>query len=117
MIPGKVTKHLPKSVGVKYLNKKWEEQASPNKMKAYMVNGGNHSSQRISGPNLKAADRSTRLVEPDITREGGSIPITSTLETTTDKPCVSCLLAVAMTAFTHKLRRSIFATRPKGLNC
>lgn len=60
-------------------------------MQAFMVNGGDHWSQDPSGPNFEAAARATKLVynvEPDFTREGGSIPITLTLEKTTGKPCV-----------------------------
>ncbi|XP_071550810.1 cytosolic non-specific dipeptidase isoform X1 [Panulirus ornatus] len=76
-------------VTIDYLNKQWEKRESPNKMKVIEVEGSapawkadpNHC-------NFHAGRRATKLVygiEPDLTREGGSIPITITFEEVTGK--------------------------------
>ncbi|KAF5274858.1 hypothetical protein FQA39_LY07040 [Lamprigera yunnana] len=81
----------PKKIGeivVNYLEKKWKERNSPNTMKAAMVHGGQHWIEDPNHPNYQAGRRATKSVynvEPDFIREGGSIPITITLQKYTGK--------------------------------
>lgn len=78
-------------VVVAYLNKQWAARESTNKMKAYMIHGGRHWYTDPSGPNFVAGIKATKHVygvEPDLTREGGSIPVTLTLQETTGKSVI-----------------------------
>lgn len=73
---------------VKYLNKKWAERGSPNKMKASLYHGGRCWMSDPDHPNYLAGRKATKMVygvEPDLTREGGSIPVTLTLQEATGK--------------------------------
>jgi len=74
-----------------YLNAKWAERGSPNKMKVYMAHGGKPWTEDPNHPHYKAARNATKHVykiDPDMTREGGSIPVTLTLQQTTGKNVV-----------------------------
>jgi nonspecific dipeptidase len=100
VIPGKVTgkfsirivpdqkpDQIQKYV-VSYLEKKWKEYGSPNTMKAYMTDGGNPWTEDPSHPHYTAGLKATKhvyKVEPDFTREGGSIPVTLTFQQATGK--------------------------------
>jgi len=100
VIPGKVTgkfsirivpNQLPVQIEkyvVEYLNKKWAERGSPNKMKAYMAHGGKPWTEDPAHPHYVAAKNATRHVykcEADLIREGGSIPVTLTFQEATGK--------------------------------
>lgn len=81
--PEKIEKYV-----VDYLNQKWAEWGSPNKMKCYMAHGGRPWTEDPNHPHYQAAAKATRhvyKVEPDFTREGGSIPVTLTLQEVTGK--------------------------------
>lgn len=81
--PAKVEKLV-----VDYLNKKFSELESPNKMKCYMAHGGRPWTENPNHEHYQAAARATKhvyKVEPDMTREGGSIPVTLTFQEVTGK--------------------------------
>ncbi|XP_069944343.1 cytosolic non-specific dipeptidase isoform X2 [Cherax quadricarinatus] len=86
-----VPNQTPESVSkltVDYLNKQWEKRNSPNKMKASFYHGGRCWMSDTTHPNYEAGQRATKLVygvEPDMTREGGSIPVTLVLQEVTGK--------------------------------
>jgi len=87
IVPNQTPEKTEKQV-VDYLNKMWKERNSPNNMKAYMFHGGN---SWISDPNhfnFVAGKKATQYVyncDPDLTREGGSIPVTLTFQELTGK--------------------------------
>ena len=71
-----------------YVNKKWAEYGSPNKLNAFMFHGGRCWVSNPDHPNYVAGRKATKMVygvEPDLTREGGSIPVTISLEEATGK--------------------------------
>ncbi|KAH0947724.1 hypothetical protein HN011_009282 [Eciton burchellii] len=73
---------------IAYLNKKWEARGSPNVMNASMCHGGKPWSENPDHPNYVAGRKATRhvyKVEPDLSREGGSIPVTLTFQEVTGK--------------------------------
>lgn len=86
-----VPNQTPEKVGelvTAYLNKKWAERNSKNNFKVSLHHGGkpwvsdpNHENYRAGA----AATRHVYKVEPDLTREGGSIPVTLTLQDATGK--------------------------------
>jgi len=84
----------PEKIGelvVAFLNSLWEKRGSPNKFKATMLNGGRSWMSDPFHPHYQAGIRATKMVygvEPDMTREGGSIPVTLTLEEVTGKNCM-----------------------------
>ncbi|XP_066157011.1 cytosolic non-specific dipeptidase-like [Euwallacea fornicatus] len=72
----------------KYIQKLWEKRESPNHMRVYMADGGHPWTENPSHPHYTAAINATRHVyevDPDLTREGGSIPVTLTLQQATGK--------------------------------
>lgn len=74
-----------------YINAKWVERGSPNKMHVFMTNGGKPWAEDPNHPHYSAAKKATQHVyriEPDMTCEGGSIPVTLTLKQTTGKNVV-----------------------------
>ncbi|XP_071957141.1 cytosolic non-specific dipeptidase-like [Antedon mediterranea] len=71
-----------------YLNKKHKERGSPNTMTPSMGHGGKCWVSDFNHPHYQAAARASKTVygiEPDMTREGGSIPVTLTLQEATGK--------------------------------
>lgn len=71
-----------------HLNAKWTERGSPNNFKAYLSHGGQPWAEDPTHPHYEAAKIATKhvyKVEPDMTCEGGSIPVTLTLQQTTGK--------------------------------
>ncbi|EZA56255.1 hypothetical protein DMN91_009981 [Ooceraea biroi] len=71
-----------------YLKKKWQARGSPNVMNVSMCHGGKPWSENPDHPNYVAGRRATRhvyKVEPDLSREGGSIPVTLTFQEVTGK--------------------------------
>lgn len=73
---------------IAYVNKKWETRGSPNIMKINMYHGGKAWSENPDHPHYMAGRKATRYVynvEPDLCREGGSIPVTVTFQEVTGK--------------------------------
>ncbi|GAB5579579.1 beta-Ala-His dipeptidase isoform X1 [Prionailurus iriomotensis] len=71
-----------------YLTKKFAELHSPNKFKVYMGHGGKPWVSDFNHPHYMAGRRALKTVfgvEPDLTREGGSIPVTLTFQEATGK--------------------------------
>lgn len=71
-----------------YLNKKWAARGSPNTMDVSMGHGGKTWSENPDHPNYIAGRKATKhvyKVEPDLSREGGSIPVTLTFQEVTGK--------------------------------
>ncbi|KAG5311843.1 CNDP2 dipeptidase, partial [Acromyrmex insinuator] len=73
---------------IKYINKKWQERGSPNIMNVSLFHGGKPWSENPDHPNYVAGRKATQHVynvEPDLSREGGSIPVTLTFQEVTGK--------------------------------
>lgn len=87
IVPNQTPKLVEKYV-VAHMNKKWEERGSINDMKCYLTNGSMpwvsdpKDHQYIAGV---AATKHVYGVEPDFTREGGSIPVTLIFQEVTGK--------------------------------
>jgi len=107
LVPNQEPEKVEKLV-LDYLAKKWAERGSPNKfrvctstavicshrslvfinyfenvLQAYNLHGGRTWSSDPTHPHYQAAIKATQhvyKVEPDLTREGGSIPVTITLQ-------------------------------------
>lgn len=78
-------------VVVAYLNQQWKIRDSKNKMKAYMYHGGRAWLSDPDDPNYVAGRKATKHVygvDPDLTREGGSIPVTLTLQEMTGRSVI-----------------------------
>lgn len=78
-------------VVVAYLNEQWKIRGSKNKMKANMYHGGRAWLSDPDDPNYVAGRKATKHVygvDPDLTREGGSIPVTLTLQEMTGKSVI-----------------------------
>lgn len=87
IVPNQEPELIEKYV-VDYLNQKWKEWGSPNTMKCYMAHGGKPWTEDPNHPHYQAAAKATHhvyKVQPDMTREGGSIPVTLTLQEVTGK--------------------------------
>jgi len=87
IVPNQTPEGVEKTV-VDYCNKVWSTRNSPNKMVASMFHGGRCWLSDPDHPNYVAGSRATQMVygvEPDLTREGGSIPVTLTLQEATGK--------------------------------
>jgi len=73
---------------VRYLNEVWKKRGSKNKFRVYMTHGAKAWVSDPNHKNYEAAKKATYHVynvEPDLTREGGSIPVTLTLQEVTGK--------------------------------
>lgn len=73
---------------VDYLNQKWKEYGSPNKMKVYMSHSGPNWTENPDHPQYRAAAKVTKYVygvEPDLIREGSTVPVTFMLQEATGK--------------------------------
>lgn len=71
-----------------YINEKWKARGSPNTMNVSMFHGGKPWSENPDHPNYIAGRNATKRVyniEPDLSREGGSIPVTLTFQEVTGK--------------------------------
>ncbi|KAH9372797.1 hypothetical protein HPB48_001313 [Haemaphysalis longicornis] len=69
----------------------WKQRKSPNKVTVHMLSGGRWWVSDPYGPNFEAGKVATRHVygvDPDMTREGGSIPVTLTLQEVTGKSVI-----------------------------
>lgn len=83
MTPEAVTEQV-----TKYLTEKFAELHSPNKFKVYLGHGGKPWVSDFNHPHYMAGRRALKRVfgvEPDLTREGGSIPVTLTFQEATGK--------------------------------
>lgn len=72
----------------KYLHEKWIERGTPNTLKVNMVNSSHPWSGDPNHPNFEAAKKAIKYVfnvEPDMTREGGSLPVTISFQKVTGK--------------------------------
>lgn len=90
IVPNQQPEQIAKCV-IDYLNGKWTERGSPNKMKVTMPHGGKPWGEDPDHPHYQAARKATKhvyKVEPDLTCEGGSIPVTLTLQQATGKNVV-----------------------------
>jgi len=70
-----------------FLQKKWAQRASVNKLRMWSDCDRGWLSD-FNNPNFLAGKSATKMVygvEPDLTREGGSIPVTLTLQEATEK--------------------------------
>lgn len=84
--PDKIEKYV-----CDYVNAKWAERGSPNTMRVLMAHGGQPWVEDPTHPHYEAAKKATKYVykvEPDMTCEGGSIPVTLTLQEATGKNIV-----------------------------
>lgn len=73
---------------IKYVEEQFQLRNSPNKMKVMMGHGGKPWMGDPNHPHYQAASRAVREVfgvDPDMTREGGSIPVTLTFQEVTGK--------------------------------
>lgn len=71
-----------------HIQKEFSKLNSPNKLNVTMIHGAEAWLSDFNNPNYVAGRQATKLVygvEPDLTREGGSIPITLTFEKATGK--------------------------------
>jgi len=82
------TPEIVEKVVVDYCNKIWAQRGSSNTMTAKLFHGGRCWLSDPNNENYVAGSRATKMVygvEPDFTREGGSIPVTLTLQEATGK--------------------------------
>ncbi len=82
------TPELVEKIVLDYCNKVWANRKSSNKMCVSMHSGGRCWLSDPDHPNYVAGAQATKMVygvEPDLTREGGSIPVTLTLQEATGK--------------------------------
>jgi len=73
---------------VDYLEEEFKKLGTPNKCKVSMGHGGKPWLSDFNHPHYIAGRKATKLVygvEPDLTREGGSIPVTLTFQEATGK--------------------------------
>ncbi|XP_032691198.1 cytosolic non-specific dipeptidase [Odontomachus brunneus] len=73
---------------VAYMNKVWQDRGSPNIMNVSMYHGSKAWSENPDHPHYLAGRKATKHVyhvEPDLSREGGSIPVTLTFQEVTGK--------------------------------
>lgn len=71
-----------------HLNKKWAARGSPNMMDISFLQGGKPWSENPDHPHYVAGRKATKhvyKVDPDLSREGGSIPVTLTFQEVTGK--------------------------------
>lgn len=90
IVPNQEPAQIEKYV-VDFLNAKWTERDTPNRLKAFMPHGGKPWAEDPNHPHYVAAKRATQhvyKVVPDMTCEGGSIPVTLTLQQATGKNVV-----------------------------
>lgn len=87
IVPNQKPEIIEKCV-VEYLDKIFQKRKSPNKYRSYMFHGGNPWMSDPNHPNFVAGQKAIKRVfgvTPDLTREGGSIPVTLTLQEATGK--------------------------------
>uniref|UniRef100_A0A8C9V151 Cytosolic non-specific dipeptidase n=1 Tax=Scleropages formosus TaxID=113540 RepID=A0A8C9V151_SCLFO len=87
LVPDMDPKKVEKQV-IGYLEKKFAELESPNKLKVYSGHGAKAWVSDYNHPHYMAGRKAMKTgkvfgVEPDLTREGGSIPVTLTFQEAT----------------------------------
>lgn len=87
LVPHQTPEKVEKLV-IKYVEELFAKRNSPNKMKVFMFHGGRPWVSDPSSPNFEAGAAAVKKVfgvDPDLTREGGSIPVTLTFQEATGK--------------------------------
>ncbi|KAL3284806.1 hypothetical protein HHI36_018946 [Cryptolaemus montrouzieri] len=87
IVPNQTPEKIEKYV-INYVESKWKQRNTPNKMTIIMNGGGSPWSEDFQHPHYQAGVKATQYVykvEPDLIREGGSIPITLTFQEATGK--------------------------------
>lgn len=87
LVPNMLPDEICKLV-TKYIEKLHKESGSPNSIKVSMGHGGKPWVSDFNDPNYVAGRNAVKTVfgvEPDLTREGGSIPVTLTFQEATGK--------------------------------
>ncbi|KAK2830465.1 hypothetical protein Q5P01_018396 [Channa striata] len=87
LVPDMDPKVVEKQV-IDHLQKKFAELGSPNKLNVYMGHGARAWISDFNHPHYMAGRRAMKTVfgvEPDLTREGGSIPVTLTFQEATGR--------------------------------
>lgn len=88
LVPNQNPKKIIEMV-TRFLDKKWKDRGSPNKYRTYTTDeGGMYWLSDPKHPHYSAGVIATKYAynrEPDMTREGGSIPVTLTLQEITGK--------------------------------
>ncbi|KAM4630056.1 cytosolic non-specific dipeptidase isoform 1-T2 [Polymixia lowei] len=87
LVPDMDPKVVEKQV-ISHLQKKFSELESPNKLKIYMGHGAKAWVSDFNHPHYMAGRKAMKTVfgvEPDLTREGGSIPVTLTFQEATGR--------------------------------
>uniref|UniRef100_K7F4Y3 Cytosolic non-specific dipeptidase n=2 Tax=Pelodiscus sinensis TaxID=13735 RepID=K7F4Y3_PELSI len=87
LVPNMTPEEVNKQVH-DYLTKKFAELQSPNKFKVHLGHGGKPWVSDFNHPHYMAGRRAVKTVfgvDPDLTREGGSIPVTLTFQEATGK--------------------------------
>lgn len=87
IVPNQTPERIEKLV-VDYINAVFAKRDSPNKVRAYMEHGGRPWVSDPNHENFVAGRLATEHVygvKPDLTREGGSIPVTLTFQEATGK--------------------------------
>lgn len=87
IVPNQTPDKIEKCV-IDHIENKWKQRNSPNKMKITLNGGGSPWSEDFTHPHYQAGVKATQYVynvEPDLIREGGSIPITLTFQEATGK--------------------------------
>lgn len=87
LVPHQEPKEVERLVN-EHINNLHKQRGSPNKLKVTMGHGGRPWLSDFNDPNYMAGRRATQRVygvEPDLTREGGSIPVTLTFQEATGK--------------------------------
>lgn len=87
LVPNMTPDEVNKKV-VAHIEKAWRQRGSPNKMKVIFGHGGKPWTENPRHPHYLAARKATKYVygvDPDLSREGGSIPVTLTFQEITGK--------------------------------
>lgn len=87
IVPNQTPKKI-ESLVVKHIQNKWKERKTCNRMKIEMNSGGSPWMEDFNHPHYQAGVKATKhvyKVEPDLIREGGSIPITLVFQEVTGK--------------------------------
>ncbi|CAG2116602.1 unnamed protein product, partial [Medioppia subpectinata] len=87
LVPNQVPEKIGKIV-IDYLKSEFKKLNSPNKLAVHMPNGGKPWVADTNATNFTAGRKAMKTVfgvEPDLTREGGSIPVTLTFQNATGK--------------------------------
>ncbi|CAG2168029.1 unnamed protein product [Oppiella nova] len=87
LVPNQDPEKVGKQV-IDYLNSEFKKMDSPNKLRVVMPNTGKPWVCDPNDPNFMAARKAMKTVfgvEPDLTRDGGSIPVTLTFQEATGK--------------------------------